>query len=121
MENIIKKLKGSGGISLKPRVGSGSHSQQGCKTPGQVCVADTLPEVVISSQGQTPFQRWVISSRCCSGSYVPDFEFCPPADVLVANYSTDYKFLLCHFMNLVSQNIKSSHSLGGSLIEKARG
>lgn len=108
MENIIKKLKGSGGISLKPRVGSGSHSQQGCKTPGQVCVADTLPEV--------GYQFSVLLRL-----YVPDFEFCPPADVLVANYSTDYKFLLCHFMNLVSQNIKSSHSLSGSLIEKARG
>lgn len=45
METVIKKLKGSGGIPLKPRVGSRSHSQQDCQTAGQVRVADTLPEV----------------------------------------------------------------------------
>lgn len=109
MENIIKKLKGSGGIPLKPRVGCGSHSSETVRLLDR-CL------------WQTPFQRWAISSPCCSGCmYVPDFEFHPAANEPVANYSTEYRFLLCHFMNLVSQNIKSHRLWSGTLLEVSKG
>lgn len=43
-ENIIKKLKGSGGIALKPREGTQSHSQRGWETAGRVLLTHTLPK-----------------------------------------------------------------------------
>lgn len=105
-KNIIKKLKGSDGIPLKPRVGLRSHSQQGLRLRGR-CV------------WHTPLQKRVITSRCCSGSLC--LKFHPAANVLlVVNYSVEYKLLLCHLVNLVFQN-NSLRMWSGSLIEEAKG